>query len=665
MTESTEPHDKSLGRADIDSDAPTLSMPPRAPDSNAKDAAGDRQIGHYRIVRLLGRGGMGHVYLAIDTTLDRPVALKVVRAELTANPSNLERFGREARAVARLNHPHIVQIYEFGQHEGMPFYAMEYVEGKTLANVIEERGAMPVNEAVALMLDAADALDYALGQHVVHRDIKPGNMLITRDGQFKLVDFGLSRCLEGDIDLTQSGAVIGSPFYMSPEQSKGEKADHRSDIYSLGVTFYHMLTGQRPFEATSPLAVMLKHIQEPMPEPQILKDLLDGHVLPVLTRMFAKNPADRYQDYAELRRDLRALVETPGPRDRVAPQRGPADTSISRTLDARRSAPSILAAAKPSLRRVYLVLGGVLVLGVAGFSAVYMLRPKPTPDKSLPELRGEPQAGGRQVVIAEVTREEGVTQSIPSSEDRVAAPPRAMAAPTPSPLAQDRLTPVPTATAPPEGVEGRERPSNPPAGIDEALDKVRDHIRSLQFGDAVAELEKIEKEFPRGSPEAEHLLRRTRPWRDILVELDGLKGTVISAINAPENQPFNATRPPRRRVVVREATDEYLLIGSDSGRPGQRVPWSRIQPRMFCALALRALNRRPTPEQGRALTSFVRVFRLPAGEIRGSGIRTDTTKDPIPVQNLADFVNEERTDPKRAERPVPSANRGTPTPTSE
>ncbi|MBN1868751.1 protein kinase [Candidatus Sumerlaeota bacterium] len=647
MSEDNAPQDKVPDLTNADSDAPTLSMPPKGKDPSGEKTEKSRLIGHYRIVRLLGRGGMGHVYLAVDTTLDRPVALKVVRSELTANPSNLERFRREARAVARLNHPQIVQIFEFGQHEGMPFYAMEYVEGKSLAAVLEERGPFPVGEAVALILGAVEALDYALGHNVVHRDIKPGNMLITRSGQFKLVDFGLSRCLEGDIDLTQSGTVIGSPYYMSPEQSKGEKADHRSDIYSLGVTFYHLLTGERPFEASSPLAVMLKHVQEPMPEPQILKKLLDGRVLPILAHMLAKNPDDRYQDYTELRRDLHRLVGTSGIPSGAGKTFASDETTLSRTVTTRGANASAPSKPSPSLLSLLLGVAAVVVLGLAGAGAIlywFHSRPEST-ERSSFERDGAPPSVGGPIVIAEVAPE-ATNVSSDSATPRTPLVPAPTASPTMSPRA--------TAT-PPRGTEPPGEPESPledMPSLDEHFRVARNHIRSLQFDDAVAELDRIEREADAAWPGGSRLTRRIRPWRDLLVELDNLKQTVISAVNAPENRPFTVMVPVRRQMAIREATDEYLMIERGTGGPAQRMAWADVAPGTFCALAMRAVDGRPTPEQGRALVTLVRIFRLPTTGLQVPGVPLDSGQDPAPVQDLAGFVNQEKPTQMNQEEPI-------------
>lgn len=280
-----------------DDDAPTMPVVPRS-------------LGRYEIKKSIGQGGMGQVFYALDTELQRPVALKVINPQLANNPTVINRFRQEARSVARLNHPGIVQIYEFNQDQGVPFFAMEYVEGRSLSQLLRQRGALALTKALQLVLDAADALEYALSQDIIHRDIKPANILISKQGQLKILDFGLARTtVEADTELTQNGAIIGSPHYMSPEQGKGEKVDHRSDIYSLGVTLYHILEGTRPFEAESPLVVMMKHAQEPLPEPPSLTHIMNGQVHALLRRMMAKEAGDRYQTYDELRQDVRVLLD--------------------------------------------------------------------------------------------------------------------------------------------------------------------------------------------------------------------------------------------------------------------------------------------------------------------------------------------------------------------
>ncbi|MFW6303667.1 MAG: serine/threonine protein kinase, partial [Candidatus Sumerlaeota bacterium] len=300
-------------------------------------------IGHYRVEREIGRGGMGRVFYAIDTELERPVALKIIHPHLSEDETIIARFRQEAKSAARLSHPGIVHIYEFGREEtGPPYFVMEYVEGVTLKDYLRKRRSLKVREALRVTLSIVKALEYAHKQNVVHRDIKPANILITSEGSIKILDFGLARFLE--IEQTE-GAILGSPHYMSPEQGQGKPTDHRSDMYSLGVTLYHMLMGTVPFRAKAPLAIVAKHVQSPIPEPESLKAILEGRLLDVLRRMLAKTPEERFPNYGELRKALQRLLHTHlSDTAKIEPAEKSESTSSDSDSDASDSGPS----SKPS-----------------------------------------------------------------------------------------------------------------------------------------------------------------------------------------------------------------------------------------------------------------------------------------------------------------------------
>lgn len=265
--------------------------------------------GRYEFVRFVARGGMSSVYLARDIRLDRPVAVKVLFAGLADNPSFVERFRREALAAARLNHPRIVRVYDSGQDSGTYFIVMEYIEGQTLSKVLKQEGALTMPTALRIGEDVAEALADAHKQNVIHRDVKPGNIMFTPSSGLKVTDFGIARAVTGSIsDLTQTGTVMGTATYFSPEQAKGDPADYRTDIYSLGVVLFEMLSGKPPFYGDSPIAVAYQHVNE---LPPTLHAATDGALPPelsnVVARLLAKRPEDRYQDAETLRQDLASI----------------------------------------------------------------------------------------------------------------------------------------------------------------------------------------------------------------------------------------------------------------------------------------------------------------------------------------------------------------------
>jgi Serine/threonine protein kinase len=257
----------------------------------------------YEIIREIARGGMANVYLARDTKLDREVALKVLPAELSRDPAFVERFRLEAQAAASLNDPTIVAVYDWGQEQETSFIVMEYVEGRTLREVIN-RGIVTSDQAAQIGADIAKALAAAHRAGVVHRDIKPGNVLITPTGQVKVADFGIARANGTGEGLTRTGAVMGTATYFSPEQAQGLAVDRRSDIYSLGVVLYEMVTGAVPFVGDSAVSVAYLHVREPVTAPSERQPDLPPALEAIILTCLAKDPADRYQSADELRADL-------------------------------------------------------------------------------------------------------------------------------------------------------------------------------------------------------------------------------------------------------------------------------------------------------------------------------------------------------------------------
>jgi eukaryotic-like serine/threonine-protein kinase len=264
--------------------------------------------GRYRLESKLGSGGMSTVYRALDEVLDRPVAIKLLHREISEEADQLERFRREARAAARLSHPNLVGVIDAGEDDGRPYIVFEYVEGRTLKRRIQEEGPLPVDEAVAYAIEIGRGLTAAHARKLVHRDVKPQNVLIDPDGRAKVTDFGIARSLEAK-GLTATGRVVGTTDYVSPEQAMGEDVDERSDAYSLGVVLYEMLTGDVPFRAETQVGVAMKHVNEPMPDVQARRPEVSAAVAAVVDRATTKDPRDRYGTVAEMVRDLEQTLE--------------------------------------------------------------------------------------------------------------------------------------------------------------------------------------------------------------------------------------------------------------------------------------------------------------------------------------------------------------------
>src|SRR5580704_6900787 len=255
--------------------------------------------GRYRLEARIGAGGMSTVYRAFDETLERQVAVKLMNREVTSDSDELERFRREARAVAQLSHPHVVGVIDAGEDDGRPYIVLEYVEGETLKERIRRLGRLPITEAVAYAIEISRALGAAHARHIVHRDVKPQNVLIDQEGSAKVTDFGIARTLEED-GLTAAGRVLGTTDYVSPEQALGQHVNGQSDLYSLGIVLYEMLTGEVPFHGDSPVAVAMKHVREDIPDVQLRRPQISAATAAVVDRAVAKDLSRRYPDAASM-----------------------------------------------------------------------------------------------------------------------------------------------------------------------------------------------------------------------------------------------------------------------------------------------------------------------------------------------------------------------------
>jgi tRNA A-37 threonylcarbamoyl transferase component Bud32 len=323
---------------------------------------GMRLSGRYRLDAQVGAGGMSTVYRAFDATLERRVAIKLMHREIASDSDQLERFRREARSVAQLSHPHIVGVIDAGEDEGRPYIVFEYVEGETLKDRIRRMGRLPVDEAIAYAIEIARALDAAHARHIVHRDVKPQNVLIDEEGSAKVTDFGIARSLDEE-GLTADGRVLGTTDYVSPEQALGHDVNGQSDLYSLGIVLYEMLTGDVPFHGENQVSVAMKHVREDVPDVQARRSEVSASLASVLDRMTDKDLGRRYRDATTLVADLEEALAIEAAR--AGRSTGEA-TAVLRTLPAttRRRLPLRMRRPVPVLAVIALLAVGAIVAGL-------------------------------------------------------------------------------------------------------------------------------------------------------------------------------------------------------------------------------------------------------------------------------------------------------------
>ena len=323
--------------------------------------------GRYRLDAQIGAGGMSTVYRAFDVNLERRVAIKLLHREMSADSDQLERFRREARAVAQLSHPHIVGVIDAGEDENRPYIVFEYVEGETLKDRIRRLGRLPIDESLAYAIEIARALGCAHAHDIVHRDVKPQNVLLDPEGSAKVTDFGIARSLRDD-GLTADGRVLGTTDYVSPEQALGHDVDGQSDIYSLGVVLFEMLTGDVPFHGENQISVAMKHVREDLPDIQRMRPEVSATTAAVLDRMTDKDLAHRYADVPSLVADLEDALAIEAAR--LGTSTGEA-TAVIRTLPAhaRRRLPF-------RMRHPVSLLAVIALVGVAAPSSLIIARPR-------------------------------------------------------------------------------------------------------------------------------------------------------------------------------------------------------------------------------------------------------------------------------------------------
>ena len=318
--------------------------------------------GRYRLDAQVGSGGMSTVYRAFDSTLERQVAIKLMHREIARDSDQLERFRREARAVAQLSHPHIVGVIDAGEEEGRPFIVFEFVEGETLKSRIRRHGRLPIEESIAYAIEIARALGAAHARLIVHRDVKPQNVLIDEEGSAKVTDFGIARSLAEE-GLTADGRVLGTTDYVSPEQALGHDVNGQSDIYSLGVVLYEMLVGEVPFSGENQVAVAMKHVREDLPDVQSRRPEVSASLAAIVERMTDKDLARRYPDAPTLVFELENALAIEAAR---SGQTTGEATAVLRTLpvEARRRLPLRMRLRVPLIALLFLVAAGAAGAGL-------------------------------------------------------------------------------------------------------------------------------------------------------------------------------------------------------------------------------------------------------------------------------------------------------------
>ena len=398
------------------------------------DLIGNR-LGNYDIVEEIGRGGMAVVYRAYQRSLNRHVAIKVLAPQLSFDQQFVKRFQREARAAAKLQHPNIVVIHDVAHQQGIYFLVMELLEGRTLKQLIEQKGSLSPERSARIVEQVASALDYAHQQGFVHRDIKPANIFVGKDDRTTLADFGIAKAASETQHLTRTGMLIGTPEYMSPEQAEGGEVDYRTDLYALGVVLYQMLAGRVPFQSTTPHATLHAVIYEPPPPLRQLRPGLSSAVESVVMKSIAKQPAQRFQGGSEMVAALQAALAgqptgalaAPPPRPTAPPPRPAAPPT-------RRRSPMVWLVAALAVVLVLILAATLLLLdGDAG--------------------QEDPTAVATLIVIQETsTKTAGSTATEPASTHEPASTPTTMTADTPPPTQSPlppSATPIPPTDTPP------------------------------------------------------------------------------------------------------------------------------------------------------------------------------------------------------------------------
>lgn len=416
-----------------------------------------REFGPYRIVEPLGEGGMASVYKAYQANMDRYVALKVLPRHFANDAEFVARFEQEAKVLAKLRHPHILPVHDYGQADSFTYLVMPYIEGGTLINALSKKDPLPLPDIERIISQVGDALDYAHSQGIIHRDIKPSNVLVDQRGNCMLMDFGIAKIVESSNNLTQTGGILGTPAYMAPEQGRGAATDARIDIYALGVILYEMSTGRVPFKAETPIAVLVKHINDPLPPPRVVNPNLAPQVEQVILKAMAKNPDDRFATAGDMVTALKSAVAEAAKQGAVSHATLRATDAESATMPGQRPSQPVPVAPAPqksgSSRNIWLIAGaGVIALflvmavcgiGLFGFTLSQSQATDSEPTVAANQSKPEPiQLTGTASSDA-ATSEPDEAEAQPVAD---AAEPAATATPKPAPTERPTRTPQPSRT---------------------------------------------------------------------------------------------------------------------------------------------------------------------------------------------------------------------------
>jgi len=483
-----------------------------------------KQIAHYKILALVGEGGMASVYKARNLRLNKIVALKILpQSFVRENPAFADRFIREARSAAQLEHPNVVSVYFVGMEEGHYFIEMQFVDGPTVREIIRSQGKMDIAEATRIIIEAAKALAAAHEKGIIHRDVKPDNIMLSKDGSVKVADFGLAKLIDAEGEQFAQGRVIGTPFYMSPEQCQGKTTDARSDIYSLGATYFHMLAGRPPFTGEDKAAIIRKHVNDPLPSIRSLREDVPQEVENIINKMMAKNPDERYQNCAELIEDLQKVAATMA-----------APVAVTEVPD--EEAVEVV----PETSGIWVFAATITIVLIVAGSAIWILlreqkkrtaQPKPSVKKP---VESAAERAGTQETVPPAAPEPVKEQPAPAAK----APKAETEPPTPAKKEGAKTEPIevtappekPTTSPPPPKPKPTQleqlQPAKPKEGVDydayaEALSSIEVLIDERNYQQALLELGSLSAWRDLVELKRDAVLRLSKRWEEIVKQLSG------------------------------------------------------------------------------------------------------------------------------------------------